>query len=223
MNKPYRNEVDALRERKVTLENELAKLREEADALAAIEKRRAELVGELASVEAKLGARVRTKLPMLDQVKVASPCNAEWNDMVGDDRVRFCLKCDKNVFNLSAMNSADAEALIAERAGGELCVRYYQRADGTIMTQDCPVGVTKKRRKKAALAIAGAGAMAAAAYATMMPVGAECPTGGARMGEVAVETLESPSMQQAPMVQGSFSPPVPDPPIRKMGRMKMIK
>lgn len=102
-------------------------------------------------------------LPLLDQVKVASPCSAKWEDMLGDERVRFCLSCEKNVWNLSAMPREEAESLLAAKAGGELCVRYYQRADGTVMTSDCPVGVTKKRRKKLALAVASAGAMAAAA------------------------------------------------------------
>src|SRR5579859_2564175 len=110
-NKPYRNEVDALRERKVTLENELANLRSQAEALAAIEAKRAELARELASIDAKISTPKRA-LPMLDQVKVASPCNASWDDMIGDDRVRFCLKCDKNVFNLSAMPREDAERLL---------------------------------------------------------------------------------------------------------------
>jgi hypothetical protein len=104
---------------------------------------------------------------MLDSVRVASPCNASWDKMIGDDHVRFCTSCEKNVYNLSAMSRQDAERLLEERAGAEMCVRFYQRADGTMMTEDCPVGVKKKRRKKLALAIAGAGAMAAAAVTSM--------------------------------------------------------
>jgi hypothetical protein len=65
------------------------------------------------------------------------------------------------------MSREDAERLLEERSGTEMCVRFYQRADGTMMTEDCPVGVKKKRRKKLALAIAGAGAMAAAAVTSM--------------------------------------------------------
>ena len=122
---------------------------------------------ELAGVDGRLRAGAPKRgLPLLDQVRVASPCKADWNEMLGDERVRFCLSCEKNVYNLSSMAKDDAEALLRERLGDELCVRFYQRADGTILTQDCPMGVKKKRRKKLALAVAGAGAMAAAA-ATM--------------------------------------------------------
>ena len=85
--------------------------------------------------------------------------------MVGDERVRFCGKCEKNVFNLSSMSREAAEALLRERSAWRkrLCVRYYQRADGTILAADCPVGVSKKRRRKLAIAAVGAGAMAIAA------------------------------------------------------------
>src|SRR5262249_3316039 len=146
---------------KATLEAEVASLRDEAKQLASIESRAKELAKELAAVDAKLGAK--RALTLLDNVRVASPCNAAWDEMVGDERVRFCGKCEKNVFNLSAMSRDDAEALLREKSGGRVCVRYYQRKDGTILTSDCPVGVSRKRKKRLALAAVGAGAMALAA------------------------------------------------------------
>jgi hypothetical protein len=100
---------------------------------------------------------------MLQDLRVASPCSADWEEMIGSERIRFCLACEKSVYDLSAMTADEAEALLAANMGGEVCVRFYERADGTVMTSDCPVGATRKRRKKLALAIAGAGAMAAAA------------------------------------------------------------
>ncbi|MDF2694211.1 MAG: hypothetical protein K0S65_2594, partial [Labilithrix sp.] len=132
---------------------------------------------ELASVAQKLGAGGKRGLPMLDQVRVASPCNASWDEMLGDQRVRFCLSCEKNVYNLSAMPREEAETFLQERVGQEVCVRFYRRADGTLLTEDCPVGVKKKRRKKLALAVAGAGAMAFAA--TSMLARGVCVTQGA--------------------------------------------
>jgi hypothetical protein len=118
-------------------------------------------------------ARARARLPVLDQIRVASPCSASWNQMTGDDRTRHCGACDKDVYNLSGMTREEAEALIVER-NGELCVRYYQRADGTILLADCTVGMQRKRRQRRtaarAAAVAGglavAGAMALHARAT---------------------------------------------------------
>ena len=76
----------------------------------------------------------------LDNLGVAAPCSAEWAKMSGDERVRHCALCRKNVYNLSDMTRAEAEALIRLKEG-KLCVRFYQRADGTILTSNCPVGL----------------------------------------------------------------------------------
>jgi hypothetical protein len=166
---PYRNEIDALRERKASLEAEIARLRDQTTQLDELKAREAELAGELAGIDGRLNAGFPKRgLPLLDQVRVASPCKADWNEMLGDERVRFCLSCEKDVYNLSSMTKDDAESLLRERLGNDLCVRFYQRTDGTILTADCPVGVKKKRRKKLALAVAGAGALAAAAATSFM-------------------------------------------------------
>jgi hypothetical protein len=82
--------------------------------------------------------------------------------MVGDDRVRFCGQCEKNVYNLSAMPRDEAEALLAAREG-KMCVRLYKREDGTVMTSDCPVGVKRRRRRRAVAGVLGGGMMAATA------------------------------------------------------------
>jgi hypothetical protein len=81
----------------------------------------------------------------LEQIEVASPCHAAWDEMTGDDRARFCRQCEKHVYNLSGMTRAEAQALV-NQTEGRLCVRFYRRSDGTIMTQDCPVGVAALRR-----------------------------------------------------------------------------
>ena len=117
-------------------------------------------------------AKAKAKLPVLDNIRVASPCKAAWDDMVGDDRVRHCRACDKSVFDLSAMTRDEAESLIVATAGN-LCARYYQRADGTILTQDCAVGVARSGARRLRVIAAGAAALMAAggvaAYARGVP------------------------------------------------------
>jgi hypothetical protein len=78
--------------------------------------------------------------PPLEKIKVAAPCKAEWRWMYGDQRVRFCGQCNQNVYNLSAMTREQAEDLIL-RTEGRLCVRFYMREDGTILTKNCSVGL----------------------------------------------------------------------------------
>jgi hypothetical protein len=82
----------------------------------------------------------------LDHVRIAAPCKADWDQMLGSERVRFCSQCNLNVYNLSSMIRSDAESLIA-RTEGRLCVRFYRRRDGSIITKDCPVGLLAIRRR----------------------------------------------------------------------------
>jgi hypothetical protein len=72
----------------------------------------------------------------LEVIDIARPCPADWEEMRGDDQVRFCKHCSLNVYNLSAMTRAAAEQLVAEREG-RLCIRMYRRLDGTVVTADC--------------------------------------------------------------------------------------
>ncbi len=44
------------------------------------------------------------------------------------------------------MTRSEAESLIA-RTEGRLCVRFYRRHDGSIITRDCPVGLRAIRRR----------------------------------------------------------------------------
>ncbi len=82
----------------------------------------------------------------LYNIKIASPCSADWNEMMGDERKRYCGDCKLNVYNLSEMTKAQAENLIV-KSEGSLCVRFYRRADGTILTKDCPVGWQKVKNR----------------------------------------------------------------------------
>lgn len=97
----------------------------------------------------------------LDAIRVASPCPMDWNSMQGDDQVRFCGKCQLNVYNLGAMSADEARGLI-EKSEGRICVRFYRRHDGKVLTRDCPSGVRTVRRRRAGIA---AGLAAAAGFA----------------------------------------------------------
>jgi hypothetical protein len=89
----------------------------------------------------------------LDNVRVAAPCNVDWDSMYGNERVRFCGQCKLNVYNLSDMTKSEAEDLVT-RADGRLCIRYYMRADGSIITNNCPVGLWRIKRRLSRVATA---------------------------------------------------------------------
>jgi hypothetical protein len=89
----------------------------------------------------------------LKNLKVASPCSSNWDGMYGDEKVRFCGECKLNVYNLSGMTKLEAEKLLLNTEG-RLCVRYYTRADGSVITQDCPVGWRAFKKRVSNLAAA---------------------------------------------------------------------
>jgi hypothetical protein len=83
---------------------------------------------------------------LLDDIQIASPCSARWEDMTGDDRSRHCRACDKMVYDLLSLSAAQAVALIREKEGA-LCVRLFRRADGKVLTADCPEGLKARLDK----------------------------------------------------------------------------
>ena len=65
---------------------------------------------------------------------IQTPCEARWEDMVGDAAVRHCARCDKNVYDLSAHSVAEAAAM---RASPERpCIQITARADGAIRVRE---------------------------------------------------------------------------------------
>ena len=84
----------------------------------------------------KMGA---PPLALLPRLRIASPCEENWNEMVGDERTRRCTRCERDVYNLSGFARVEAEALLSQ-SGEAPCVRFYRRTDGTIMTSDCVQG-----------------------------------------------------------------------------------
>jgi hypothetical protein len=188
----YRSDLDALAARQAALETEVADRQRELS-------QTRQMLDE---------ARARAKLPVLDNIRVAAPCTADWNQMTGDERARLCGDCNLKVYNLSGMTRDEAETLLRDREG-RLCVRYFQRADGTILLKDCTVGVKRRRRRRifaagVAATLAGAGGAAALLvhraeskveimgdvalpeHEIMGKVAAE-PPGDATMGQVAID------------------------------------
>jgi hypothetical protein len=92
----------------------------------------------------------------LEHIRIASPCPISWDSMSGDERVRHCRECGLNVYDLSALTRREAEELISSTEG-RLCARLHRRADGTVLTADCPVGwraVRARATMKAGAALA---------------------------------------------------------------------
>jgi len=221
----YRDDHDALRSYHGHLVEELARLEAKASELAGVAADRDRIAAELARVRADLDQQRARRSPIrLDNLRVASPCKESWAKMTGDERVRECARCEKQVFNLSQMTRAEAEDLLASR-GITACVRFYRRPDGTVMTQGCPVGAKSTRRSIAIAAGLIATAAAGAAVTTMLESDpAPQPIAGTvampdyehepEMGKMAPPDLPPPPVDHLEVMQGGIGPAIetPDPP-----------
>ncbi len=173
----------------------------------------------------------------LDSIKVASPCSADWYSMVGNNRQRHCGDCKLDVYNLSGMTKSEAENLIMN-AEGRVCARFFRRADGTVITKDCPVGwqAVKQRMSKfwtaaASIVITAASGIGITAFMTektdpsiMGAIAVENTnppqTDPAVMGEMEIEYTNPPQNYPQPEM-GDIAMPLDEHPEVKMGKIAM--
>jgi hypothetical protein len=130
----------------------------------------------------------------LKNISVATPCSENWDAMTGDEQIRFCQKCQLNVYNLSQMTKREAEALIQEKEG-KLCIRYYLRKDGTVLTQDCPYGIKAIKKKVAFVA----------SFVTAMVV-SSLTASGLYAANTNDKTTPPPVVMGEPMIMGGMTP-----------------
>jgi len=88
---------------------------------------------------------------------IPAPCDADWDSMIGNDQVRFCEHCKLHVTNLSSLTRQDAIRLVA-RSQGRLCVRFVQRPNGRVLTNQVPEKLHHVARRVSRI---GAGAFTA--------------------------------------------------------------
>ncbi len=96
--------------------------------------------------------------------------------MEGDDRRRFCAQCKLHVHDVSKMTRDEAEQLMRGAANGRVCVRLFRRADGTVLTRDCPVGLRKRVRAAFGRAVAACVFVWGLVSCTRPAPGGESPT-----------------------------------------------
>ena len=136
-------------------------------------------------------------LDAIDRIEVASPCDASWEEMRGDDRVRFCGLCSKNVYNFAKMSRAEIAALIANTEG-RVCGRLFRRADGTVLTSDCPVGLAERSYQHAKRLTLGA----ACAVAMLL-----CSLAVFVFGRTSCDAMSERVRQRVEQVRKDIAPP----------------
>ena len=99
-----------------------------------------------------------------EAIEVKIPCSESWDEMLGNDQVRFCSHCAKDVNDVSTMTRRDAMRLV-RRSNGNLCVRYRMHPIRRAPIFASRVGTVARRTGIAAGVITASIALADAAYA----------------------------------------------------------
>lgn len=125
----------------------------------------------------------------LDSININSPCTADWDEMIGNDQVRFCRHCNLSVHDLSAMTRREAMRLII-KSKGKLCARYVRRPDGRVQTTDLvlhQISAVKRRVSR----------LAAGAFTAALSISASVAAAAPALAQTTGEAVAS-----AQMVQG---------------------
>lgn len=117
---------------------------------------------------------------------IDSPCHESWDAMSGADTSRFCGVCQKDVHNLSAMRHEQAQALLRDKAGQHLCVRYTAESDGTLRFRDLVPRASLTRK-----------AVRAAFAATMLAACAPHEGPAQDLGRSVIETIRESTVPTA--------------------------
>jgi hypothetical protein len=75
-----------------------------------------------------------SKLSLIRQVEIESPCPEDWNAMRGDEARRFCAGCGCHVHNLAQIPASEAEQLLTQP--DRVCARITVDPKKGILTRD---------------------------------------------------------------------------------------
>ena len=71
---------------------------------------------------------------LLENVSVETPCSADWNEMMGNEEVRHCHQCQRNIHNISEMPKRRALKVLNQK-DEIVCISYFKDEKNKIITQ----------------------------------------------------------------------------------------
>lgn len=108
-----------------------------------------------------------TSSNLLRSLSIKTPCSARWEEMRGNEQVRFCQHCDLNVTDISHLTPQAAISLVL-RSGGSVCLRIHRDPAGEVVTRSAPQRlhvITRRASRIAAGAFTAVMGLSATAYA----------------------------------------------------------
>ena len=116
-----------------------------------------------------------SKRSSIDSVEVKGPCTEDWEKMHGNDLVRFCSHCAKDVKDLSALTRKEAMRMVRASNGG-ICIRYVKDPEtNRPLFADQLFQITRRAPGLAAGVMTASIALSTAVYAQESPRPASPP------------------------------------------------
>jgi hypothetical protein len=135
-----------------------------------------------------------------DRIRVASPCRTSWEGMRGDERRRYCVECERHVYDFAQLTAREVAGLI-EATGGALCARLTRDGDGRLVTLAPPAAAEPFGARRAT-------PLAAAAVAAALGLGGAMLVETSDAAETAAAaSTASPATGQEAGRQPAESPP----------------
>lgn len=75
------------------------------------------------------------KKSILDFIEMPAPCSKDWNEMIGDEKARFCHSCGKNVINIAAYTRSEAKKILFQ-SNEKPCIRLVRDTHDKVQTAD---------------------------------------------------------------------------------------
>jgi ankyrin repeat protein len=133
---------------------------------------------------------------------IPAPCDADWDSMTGNNRVRFCDHCSLHVTNLSGLTRQEAISLVA-RSEGRLCVRFVKRGGGSVLSKQAPLKLHHIARRVSRIA---AGAFTATLSLSSVAAQSSLSQNSAPPGQTMVQRA-APSAEMGCLLSGIIADP----------------
>lgn len=140
---------------------------------------------------------------------VKSPCSESWDEMVGNDVVRFCSHCAKDVTNISEMTPTEATKFV-KNSNGNICIRLIKSS------QDAATHFEAERiPPRRLLPVLASGLVAAT---LTLPIAAQTPTEASAVNVSEIVRDES-QPKQAKLISLTGKLTLAEPPVNEDGEV----
>jgi hypothetical protein len=90
------------------------------------------------------------RLPLVDRLRVRSPCDVRWDAMDDFGAHRRCTRCEMTVHDVASMSRVELDALLEVRERGERVCLFLQvrKSDGAILVAETRSRPRASRRRR---------------------------------------------------------------------------